>query len=167
MSGYFYNFEKLSYIQGKKTDGCILCKIAESSPDVPDLSVYKDEFFVVSLNLYPFNPGHLMIFPVTHHEDIRKFTPAEDKRLNALLHYFLDILDKTHHPEGYNIGYNMGLPAGASISHLHLHVIPRYSREIGIADLIGGKRVLVEDPMETIRKIRKEMAQRPFSISMT
>jgi ATP adenylyltransferase len=167
MDGYFYNFDKLSYIKGKKPDSCILCKIVESSPEVPDLSVYKDELFVVSLNLYPFNPGHLMIFPVIHREDIRKFTQQEDRRLAGLLKYFLDILDRTHGPEGYNIGYNMGLPAGASISHLHLHIIPRYAREIGIADLIGGKRVLVEEPMETIRKIREETAQRPFSISMT
>ena len=52
-------------------------------------------------------------------------------------------------PSGYNIGYNMGLAAGASIEHLHLHIIPRYPREIGIAELIAGSRVLVQHPRET------------------
>jgi len=52
-------------------------------------------------------------------------------------------------PAGYNIGYNMGKTAGASIAHLHQHVIPRFRNEIGISDLLAGKRVLVEDPRVT------------------
>jgi ATP adenylyltransferase len=59
----------------------------------------------------------------------------------------------------------MGPPAGASIEHLHLHLIPRYPNELGIADLIAGKRVLVEDPQDTARRIRERIAQVPFSSS--
>jgi ATP adenylyltransferase len=79
----------------------------------------------------------------------------------------LNILDHTHNPKAYNIGYNMGLEAGASIKHLHLHIIPRYPHEIGIADLMAGKRVLVENPKDTVKKIRDRMAHFPFSISTT
>ena len=68
-------------------------------------------------------------------------------------------------PHAYNIGFNMGPAAGASINHLHLHIIPRYPRETGIADLIAGKRVLVEDPRETTRRLREMVAQSPFSTS--
>jgi len=53
----------------------------------------------------------------------------------------------------YNIGYNMGLNAGASIEHLHMHIIPRYPREIGIVELIGGSRVLVQDPKDTLAQL--------------
>jgi len=84
-----------------------------------------------------------------------------------LVKYFIGILDDLYHPEGYNIGYNMGRVAGASIEHLHQHVIPRYPFEIGLADLIGGKRVLIEDPRHTLEKLTATAAQRPFSISMT
>jgi ATP adenylyltransferase len=59
----------------------------------------------------------------------------------------------------------MGPAAGASIDHLHLHLIPRYPRETGIADLIAGRRVLVEDPRETTRRLRELVAQDPFSTS--
>jgi ATP adenylyltransferase len=52
----------------------------------------------------------------------------------------------------------MGLAAGASIRHLHVHVIPRYPSEIGIADLIGGKRVLVEDPRVTRERVQEALA---------
>ncbi|MFV3255000.1 HIT domain-containing protein, partial [Klebsiella pneumoniae] len=65
----------------------------------------------------------------------------------------LDVLDSLYKPAGYNIGYNMGLAAGGSIEHLHMHIIPRYNNEIGIAELLGGKKVLVQNPLET-RDIR-------------
>ncbi|GAB1457465.1 hypothetical protein MASR2M48_27730 [Spirochaetota bacterium] len=58
-------------------------------------------------------------------------------------------MDSTHHPVAYNLGYNMGLSAGASIDHLHLHIIPRYAREIGITELLAGRRVLVQNPLDT------------------
>jgi ATP adenylyltransferase len=150
---YFFNFDKLTYITGEKPDGCILCLIRDGDSRVADLTVYRDELFVVSVNLYPFNPGHLMIFPMRHVEDVRKFTEKEDAHFSSLNRFFLNLLDGLYHPMGYNLGYNMGLAAGASITHLHSHIIPRYSREIGLADLIAGKRVLVEDPRDTQKRI--------------
>ena len=161
--GYFFNFEKLAYVKGEKPAGCIFCMIRDRNPEIIDLSVYRDEFFAVSVNLYPYNPGHLLIFPLRHIEDIRDYSPRENRRLEELLRYFLDLSDQSYSPQGYNIGYNMGTPAGGSIAHLHLHLIPRYHRELGIADLIAGKRVLVEDPRETARKLKGKIAQAPFS----
>ena len=151
---YFFNFEKLAYVQGLKPEGCILCEIVKGAEAVVDLSVFDDEFFKVVVNLYPYNPGHLMILPRRHLEDVRQYSPEEATRLNDLTDKFLDILDRTHRPSAYNIGYNMGYNAGASIRHLHLHIIPRYPRETGIADLLAGKRVLVESPMVTAERIK-------------
>jgi ATP adenylyltransferase len=71
----------------------------------------------------------------------------------------LDVLDTLYSPAGYNIGFNMGLEAGASIKHLHLHVIPRYARELGIAELLGGKRVLVEDLNRTRERLKEAFAK--------
>jgi ATP adenylyltransferase len=160
---YFLNFEKYAYVKGPKPGGCILCLIRDRDPGVIDLSVYRGKFFVVTVNLYPYNPGHLLIFPTRHIVDVRSYSLEEERRLNELIRYFLDIADKVHRPAGYNIGYNMGHPAGASIDHLHLHLIPRYPHETGIADLLAGKRVLVEEPRETARRIREVVDQEPFS----
>ena len=146
---YFFNFDKMKYVRGPRPSGCILCLIRDHSPDVIDLTVFSDDLFTVSVNLYPYNPGHVMIFPNRHLVDVRELTTAEDRRLSGLTRGFLDVLENTQSPAGFNIGYNMGSSAGASIDHLHLHVIPRYPKEVGIADLIAGKRVLIEDPRVT------------------
>ncbi len=152
---YFFNFEKLAYVKGGRPDRCILCRIRDEDPEAVDLSVYRDAFFVITVNLYPYNPGHLMLFPQRHIEDLREYTAEEQRRLDHLVRETLNILDRTHTPRAYNIGYNMGPAAGASIPHLHLHVIPRYPNETGIADLLAGKRVLVESPLETAKRLRE------------
>ncbi|TFG83033.1 MAG: HIT domain-containing protein [Spirochaetales bacterium] len=146
---YFFNFEKLVYLTGKKPEGCILCLVRDGSPDVESLIVHRSEHWIVSLNLYPYNPGHLLVFPSRHVMDLRQLSAEEWMEGDAITRLCLDVLDETHGPVAYNVGYNMGLVAGASIDHLHQHIIPRYPREIGIAELMAGQRVLVQDPRET------------------
>jgi ATP adenylyltransferase len=155
----------MAYVKGKHPSGCILCMVRDGNPDVVDLSIWRDELFIVSVNLYPYNPGHLLVYPTRHVEDVRELTGVEESRLASLQRFLLDLLDKACSPHAYNIGFNMGPAAGASINHLHLHIIPRYPRETGIADLIAGKRVLVEDPRETTRRLREMVSQSPFSTS--
>lgn len=165
--GYFFAFDKLDYVRGGRPRGCILCLLRDRDPEVIDLSIWRDELFIVSVNLYPYNPGHLLVSPTRHIEDVREYTEAEWRRLARLEPAVLDLLDRSHHPAGYNIGYNMGSAAGASIGHLHLHIIPRYPNEMGIADLLADRRVLVEDPRQTAEGLRELAAQPPFSRSLS
>jgi len=160
---YFFNFQKMEYLRGKRPDGCILCLVRDESPEVTDMSVHRTESFIVSVNLYPYNPGHLLVFPKRHVSDIRELTRDERLELDGLVDLTLSVLDSTHRAQGYNIGFNMGLTAGASIDHLHLHIIPRYQREIGIAELVSGMRVLVEDPRETRRIVKEAFDRIPDS----
>jgi ATP adenylyltransferase len=158
---YFFNFQKMAYLKKPKPEGCILCLIGEGSEEVESLLVWENERFLVTVNLYPYNPAHLMIAPRRHVKDVRQLTTREETELVVLRRYILNILDSIYSPSAYNIGYNMGLEGGASIEHLHLHIIPRYPRELGIADLIAGKRVLVEDPRTTQEKIIREIRRSP------
>jgi ATP adenylyltransferase len=155
---YFFNFNKLGYLKGEKTHECILCLVRDGSDKVERLIVHDTEKFIVSLNLYPYNPGHLLIFPKRHIIDLRQLDSTERDELNSLIDLALNALEKSFTPAGFNIGFNMGLAAGASIAHLHLHIIPRYPREIGIAELIGGKRVLVQNPLETFELLKKSFS---------
>ena len=154
---YFFNFDKMAYVQSRRPDGCVLCGVRDHDAGIVDLTVLSDDLVMVAVNLYPYNPGHLLVFPTRHVEDVRELSRAEENGMADTVRRLLDALDRTHKPQGYNIGYNMGLAAGASIRHLHVHVIPRYPSEIGIADLIGGKRVLVEDPRVTRDRVREAL----------
>lgn len=156
---YFFNFDKLGYIKGGRPDGCILCLVRDGSEDVDRLVVYETDSFIVSLNLYPYNPGHVLVFPKRHVVDIRELNEQEKCELPKLTDLSLDALDKAFKPAGFNIGYNMGLVAGGSIEHLHLHIIPRYPREVGIVELIAGKRVLVQNPLETLARLRESFGE--------
>jgi len=164
MSEYFFNFDKINYIKSPKPDGCILCLLVKKSPQVVDLTVWENDNFLVCVNLYPYNPAHLLLVPKRHITDIREMTKEEEMQFSAIQREFLDILDRIYQPSAYNIGYNMGLSAGASIQHLHLHIIPRYPREVGIADLIAGKRVLVENPEKSAERIRSLLRHTPFHL---
>jgi len=160
---YFFSFQKYAYVKGERPPGCILCHIRDRDAAVVDLSVHRDPLFIAAVNLYPYNPGHLLVFPTRHLTDLRDLEPREERHLARLTRYLLDALDGLSRAGGYNLGYNMGAAAGASIDHLHLHIIPRFPNESGIADLLAGKRVLVEDPRETARRLRERLAQEPFS----
>ena len=154
----------MTYLKGEKPEGCILCLIKEKSAQVSDLTVWENDNLIVSVNLYPYNPGHLMVFPRRHILDIRNFTEKEELQMERITKEMLNILDITHTPFAYNIGYNMGLVAGASIDHLHRHIIPRYPSEIGISELLAGKKVLVENPYSTCSILKSYIEQNPFSL---
>jgi len=72
----------------------------------------------------------------------------------------LNIIDEIYNPTGYNIGFNIGEFAGASINHLHLHIIPRFKNELGLIDIIGGAKVIIEDPNETLKKLRAKVKEK-------
>jgi len=152
---YFFNFEKLTYLTREKPAGCILCLIRDGDPTVVDLTVCRKNGYIVSLNLYPYNPGHLIIFPERHVVDMRELDAGERVELDKTINRALNVMDAELKPSGYNIGCNMGLIAGASIEHLHWHIIPRYPREIGIAELLAGKRVLVDHPLDTRARLKE------------
>lgn len=148
---------KLAYVKGNarpKVD-CILCAIIEESNQVDRLEVYQSARFTVSLNLYPYAPGHLLIFPKRHLVDVRQLTEGEVLELHTLQRLCLEILDDVYQPGGYNVGYNIGDASGASIEHLHLHIVPRFPRELGFMDVIDGARIIVEDPKVTQQKLRE------------
>ena len=155
---YFFNFEKIAYLKENKRSGCVLCRLRDRDPEITDTIVYRGGDTAVSLNLYPYNPGHCLIFPLRHVEDIRQLAADERRSLDSTLDKLLGSLDALYNPAGYNIGFNMGLEAGASIEHIHLHVIPRYPHELGIAELLGGKRVLVEDLAKSMERLKEAMA---------
>ena len=152
---------KLAYIKGKARPNvdCILCAIVEGNDQVERLEVYQSALFTVSLNLYPYTPGHLLVFPKRHIVDVRELTQAEVLELHTTQILCIDVLERVYQPRGYNVGYNIGDASGASIQHLHLHIVPRYPRELGFIDIIGEARIIVEDPKVTQQRLIQAFTQ--------
>lgn len=146
---------KMPYAKGTNRPDvtCILCAIVQKDEKVERLEVHRTELFTISLNLYPYSPGHLLIFPNRHVLDVRELTSEEILTLHELQCLCFEVLTHAYQPRGYNVGYNMGDASGASIPHLHLHVVPRYPRELGFIDVIGGARIIIEDPRATQEKL--------------
>ena len=85
MMEYLFNFDKLDYLRGSKPEGCILCLVSSRSDAVERMVVHESPAFVVSLNLYPYNPGHLIVFPKRHVLDVRDLTADERVELDGLV----------------------------------------------------------------------------------
>jgi ATP adenylyltransferase len=155
--------DKTAYVRRleNRPDGvCILCAIAAGEPAVPHLDLARTERFVVTLNLYPYNPGHIMLFPARHIEDIREYDDAEWAELKRVETAALDVLTNEYEPAGFNVGYNLGPAGGASIPHLHLHVVPRYPNELGVVDILSGSKIIIEDPNITRERLSNAFARR-------
>jgi ATP adenylyltransferase len=111
------------------------------------------------MNLYPYNSGHVMIYPLRHIESICDLSDEEAADIHKISADSVRILTDELGPTGFNIGYNIGENSGASIKHLHLHIVPRYNNELGFAEVIAGKRVCVVDPVSLLEKLRAKYAQ--------
>ena len=151
---------KLPYARGKRPPvDCILCAVARKDPKVDNLMVYQQGEYFVTLNLFPYNPGHLMVVPEKHYEDLREFSDGEVLTMARLQALSLDVLDQVYRPGGYNVGYNVGKTSGASIPHIHLQIVPRYQNEVGFFDILSDSRVIVEAPEVTVEKLRSAFAE--------
>ncbi len=158
MRNHLFSTEKIKYINGDKPDvECILCAISERHPDVKTLEVFRSDSFIISLNLYPYNPGHLMVFPARHVVRLYELSNEEVMEFHRMTSNSIKALEEEFHPSGFNVGFNLGENSGASISHIHQHIVPRYSNEVGFLDVLSGTRVVVIEPEEVMRKLTSRL----------
>jgi len=154
---HLFNTEKLKYVKGKKSGHkCLLCAIRDRMEDVDILEVARTENYIVSVNLYPFNPGHLLVFPKRHVVDLSELTADEAMELHDLTVKAVAVIQEEFNPSGFNIGYNLGKGSGASIDHIHQQIVPRYENEIGYIDVLAGTRLCVADPNEVMVRLKEK-----------
>lgn len=156
MKKHLFIPSKIDYVRGKRPDvDCILCAILAHNKKVVDSIVFQSALMTVALNLYPYNPGHLMVFPNRHTEDLTELTIEEVCEMHRLTVLAVNILKELYHPQGFNIGYNLGESSGASIQHLHRHIVPRYKNELGFVDILAGSKIYVENPSQVLTKLQE------------
>lgn len=139
--------------------GCVFCD-AGRQPGCAPLLVYRGASCFVLLNLYPYNSGHLMVVPDRHIASLTEATEAELHELVALTRWAEMALTEAYHPQGLNIGINLGRSAGAGIvDHLHVHLVPRWTGDTNFMSVIGEVRVLPEELDQTAERLRPIFAR--------
>ncbi len=124
---------------------CVLCAIAKSEDDVASYVVARGQHCYVVLNLYPYTSGHLMVVPTRHVPDFSELTGEELGELTLLVRRGVEVLTEVYHPQGFNLGMNLGRAAGAGIAeHLHTHVVPRWAGDANFMATAAATRVLPE-----------------------
>jgi len=139
--------------------GCVFCDKAASTDDVANLIVHRGRSCFVLLNLFPYNNGHLMVVPYRHTAALADLDPETLLELLTLAKSAQAALAKAMHPEGYNLGMNLGTAAGAGIAdHLHLHVVPRWNGDTNFMPVLANVKVLPDALENTCRKLREAWA---------
>lgn len=137
-------------------DACILCKAYQDNRDDDHLIVTRGSRCYVVMNLFPYNSGHLMIVPYRHTPTLKDLTDDESLEVMRFLKRMTLALENVSHPDGFNIGSNVGRPAGAGIDqHIHFHIVPRWNGDTNFMPILGDTKMISEDMIETLLKLRK------------
>lgn len=134
---------------------CILCEVEKKNPEVPNLLIAETELCLVSVNLYPYNPGHIIIFPKRHCLGLEELSDEEALDIHRLSVKCIRILKETWKAPGFNLGYNIGRHSGGSILHIHRHVIPRFPNEAGFLDVLANTRIVIYNPNDMLAELKR------------
>lgn len=138
-----------------KDKACIFCDAVAANDDAKTHIVYRGKLAFVILNRFPYTSGHVMVVPYAHVADLASADPemlAEQMRISQRVQ---KTLENVYHPDGFNLGMNLGRAAGAGVAgHLHLHVLPRWSGDANFMTVVCETRVEPEDLETTYEKLR-------------
>jgi ATP adenylyltransferase len=149
---------RMAYIKragASDDDECVLCSHGRAEPNAENLVLYRGRACYVIMNLYPYNPGHLMVTPYAHVADLPGLDADVSIELFALTQGCVAVLNEALAPHGFNLGMNLGRIAGAGIDeHLHMHIVPRWNGDANFMPIIGGSRLVPEALDQTYAKLR-------------
>jgi ATP adenylyltransferase len=158
MNDHLWSPWRMAYLKdeaGGGDDGCIFCAKAEAADDDAERILCRGDHCLVTLNLYPYNNGHLLVVPYLHTGQLSALPQATLVELMALTQRAEQVLDAAFHPDGFNIGINQGSAAGAGIAeHLHQHIVPRWMGDTNYMTVIGHTRIIPEWIDETYRELK-------------
>jgi len=126
-------------------DGCFICRGLADTDDRANLIALRTPASVVVLNRFPYNNGHLLIAPRTHKGTLDALDANEVVEIQSTLQRMVGVLDGLMHPDGYNIGLNLGKAAGAGLpGHLHWHIVPRWNGDTNFMPILADVKVIAQ-----------------------
>jgi ATP adenylyltransferase len=152
----------MEYILAAKEEpedaACIFCRIRDGEESERVLA--RNDLAFVTLNKYPYSPGHVLVVPNRHVGDLEAITDDESVALEGLLKRSVRALREEYEPHGFNVGMNLGRVAGAGVpDHLHWHVVPRWGADTSFMPVVGQTIVLPELVEETARRLAPRFAK--------
>ncbi|MCL5788391.1 MAG: HIT domain-containing protein [Candidatus Marsarchaeota archaeon] len=156
---------RMVYIESfnKKRGGkCFICEACMSRNPQKTLTLELTHDTVVVMNLYPYNPGHLLVAPRSHVEDFDMLNDSQMLDMLITLRKWIKLLKKALRPDGFNLGANLGEDAGAGLpEHLHVHVVPRWKGDTNFMPTTASTKVvpeLLEDTYNKLSSMRRKLA---------
>lgn len=145
---------RMEYILGEdKPPGCIFCPW-ETEDLAQRLVLFSGRLSRVVMNKFPYINGHLLVAPLRHVPLLDDLTPAELLDLQLKVRQSMGILKETMRPDGFNVGLNVGLVAGAGVeSHLHWHIVPRWHGDTNYIPVFADVRVIPEHFRQTYERL--------------
>jgi len=146
---------RYDYVTGTVSDGgCVFCRAAGAVEDAASQILHRGRHWLVMLNRYPYNNGHLLLVLARHVPLLSDCTPAELEEMGRLLAAMERALSESMRPHGFNCGYNGGASAGAGIpAHLHLHMLPRWAGDTNFMTTVGETRVMPQPLAEVADQV--------------
>jgi ATP adenylyltransferase len=125
---------------------CVFCRLAASgAPSEDNLVVWRGDLAFVVMNAYPYASGHVLVLPLRHIGALGELTAAESAELWSATQQAVAAIEAAYDPDGLNMGANLGRAAGAGLpSHVHLHVLPRWSGDTNFMTSVAEVRVMPE-----------------------
>lgn len=141
-------------LRNKKDKRCLFCQIIKNK--IKSKILKKGEVYVI-MNSFPYTTGHLLVFPKKHVLTLEELNDNEMLEIIKTVKKCILLLRKALNPKGFNIGINLGKIAGASISHLHFHIVPRFGSDAGFMEIISSTKVMPEPLEKTYKKLKKHV----------
>jgi ATP adenylyltransferase len=156
---YLWTPWRYAYVSNaEKIVGCVFCEAPKVKDDAKTMIVHRGEHCFVILNAYPYTPGHVMIVPYAHLDELQKLPSEAANEMMALAQKMETVLRELYRPDGINIGMNIGKAAGAGIAgHIHMHTVPRWVADANFMSVVGETRVLPETLEVTWERIAGAM----------
>jgi ATP adenylyltransferase len=153
---YLFTPWRYAYVAGAdRVPGCLFCNRLQEKDDARSLIVHRAEHCFVILNAFPYTSGHAMIVPYQHTGELLKLPAPAASEMMALTQKLEGILRELYHPDGINLGMNLGKAAGAGVAgHVHMHVLPRWIADANFMSVIAETRVNPEALEITYERIR-------------
>jgi ATP adenylyltransferase len=151
---------RIAYILGEKEKTCLFCRVAAEDNDVENLVLLRGRLSFVIMNLYPYNPGHLMVAPYEHISELEELAPETLSEMMLFSQHCCRILKKTMSAHGLNAGFNLGEIAGSSIKeHIHLHIVPRWQGDNNFMPVLADMRVMPQALEDTYAMLAVEFTK--------